>query len=575
MLNARLYRAALLPALAAAIVMMFSVVTRPEGVRSEIPADGFEGDDAALIAQQLLAVAPQREPGSAGDETAADFVAKRFRQIEGGEVIEQRFEGDFEGEEVELRNVVLVLAGVSDSQVVVTAPRDCAEGTCAASSAAATAALLELAANFDGTRHRKTLVLASTDGSTAGAEGARELAGGLTAAPVEGVIALSVLGPREPRDPFVLPWSTGPESTSAGLLDSARVAVETEVGTEVSEPGIVESLFRLALPSGLGESAALVSEGLDAVGISAAGERPGGVATEEGAPPATVLEEFGRSALSLVLALDATTEPLEHGPEAQVPLAGKLIPGWAVALLVLTLLVPVAVVSADGLARASRRREPVLITLAWILSRSLPFAAALALAYLMTILTLVPDPAFPYDPDRFEPGLGGVAAMAAVAAAFCLGLIGVRRLKLPAEAHEGVAAALGAVLSAGVLAVWAVNAYLALLLVPAVHLWVAGALAEVRRGPAAPLVAALGGLALPAAALADLAGRLGVIWELPWQLLLMVTGGHAGLLAALLGCVLGGCLLSLVELAVAPGAATRRDAPVPGGPAVDAYATTK
>ena len=258
MLQPRLYRAGLLLALAAAVVLMFSVVSRPPPLRSDVAADAFDGVQAAGLDRQLLAVAPNREPGSRGDDAAADFVAERFRAIQGGSVSEQRFSGGFDGNDVQMRNVSLVLPGLSERRIVIVAPRDCAAGPCAVSSGAATAALLELASDFDGARHSKTLVFVSTDGSVAGAAGAKLLAGELQDTPAEAVIVLSQPGSGLGRRPFVVPWSAGPQSASIQLVQSARAAVGSEVGGDPLALSTFPSLFRLAIPSGLQEQAVLI-----------------------------------------------------------------------------------------------------------------------------------------------------------------------------------------------------------------------------------------------------------------------------------------------------------------------------
>ena len=115
MLSWPLYRLALLPALAAALVLLFSVVSRPEALRTDFAADSFDGARAAALARELQRLAPDRSPGGAGDTAAADFVRSHFRAVEGGEVSEQRF-GD------SLRNVTLVIPGESSERIVIAAP---------------------------------------------------------------------------------------------------------------------------------------------------------------------------------------------------------------------------------------------------------------------------------------------------------------------------------------------------------------------------------------------------------------------------------------------------------------------
>jgi hypothetical protein len=558
MLELRLYRAGLLLALAAAVVLMFSVVSRPAPLRSDVAADAFDGERAAALDHQLLAEAYDRQPGSKGDAAAADFVAKRFRAIEGGSVSEQQFEAGFDGEDTQMRNVSLVLPGLSDRRIVVVAPRDCDGGPCAVSSGAATAALLELAADFDGARHSKTLAFVSTDGSVAGAAGAEMLAGELGQVPTEAVVVLSQPGSGLGRRPFVVPWSAGPQSASIQLLESARTAVSSELGGEPLDLGTFSSLFHLAIPSGLQEQAVLIEHGIDSIGISSAGDRPLPRSQDKLASlDPSALEGFGRATLSLMFALDSLSEPLDHGPDAYLPLAGKLIPGWALALLALALLVPVGLVSIDGLASASRANEPVLRTLLWTLGGAIPFLTVLVLAYLMSLLGLIARPAFPFDPQSHSLGVGAALVLVALVAAFVLSVVASRRLTPPPAADEALTPAIGLVIFVTTAAIWLADPYLALLLVPTAHLWLAAALPEVRRATVLALIALLLGIVLPVVAIGYLGSSLGVGWAVPWQLVLMFTGGHFGLLQSIALCALGGCLITIVELSL------RRREPAP------------
>ena len=95
------------------------------------------------MARQIVDTAPDRTPGSEGDAAIADFVARasRGRRRPG---LRTELHRQLEGDDVELRNVILTLPGESARSVVVLAARDSAGGPGAASSAAATATLLEL-----------------------------------------------------------------------------------------------------------------------------------------------------------------------------------------------------------------------------------------------------------------------------------------------------------------------------------------------------------------------------------------------------------------------------------------------
>jgi hypothetical protein len=563
MLEPRLYRVGLLLALAAAVVLMFSVVSRPPPLRSDVAADAFDGGQAAAVDRQLLALAPDRKPGSKGDAAAAKFVAERFRAIQGGSVSRQHFSGSFDGQDVEMQNVSLVLPGLSDRRIVVVAPRDCDGGPCAVSSGAATAALLQLASNFDGARHSKTLQFVSTDGSVAGAAGAKLLAGQLQDASAEAVVVISQPGSGLGRRPFVVPWSAGPQSASMQLVQSARAAVGSELGGDPLSLRTFSSLLHLAIPSGLMEQGVLIEGGADAIGISSAGDRPLPPSQDGlGSLDPEALGGFGRASLSLIFALDSLPNPLQHGPHAYLPLAGKLLPGWALALLAAALLVPVGLVSIDGLARASRANEPVLRTLLWALGRSIPFLAVLVLAYAMSLFGLIARPAFPFDPQSNSFGVGPALAMAALAAAFVSAVVATRQLSSPA-AEEALTPAIGLVIFVSIAIVWLVNPYLALLLVPTAHLWLAAALRELRAQFALMLVALVLGMVVPLLAIGYLGSALGVGWAVPWQLVLMFTGGHFGLPLAIALCALGGCLIAIVELATRDRVSGPRERPSP------------
>lgn len=556
MIDPRIYRAGFLPALVCLVIVMFSVQPLPEPLEASVTTAGFEPGAAARAARQIAALAPERPPGSEGDNAAADLVAERLGAIGGAELSEQPFEGSFDGGDVELRNLIVVLPGESERQIVLMARRDSADGVGLASSAAATGALIEIAESFGGARHSKTLVFVSTSGGSDGAQGAREFVESYPDRElVEAAIVLDAPAASDPEPPFVLPWSSGDQSTSIQLTLTADLAIDEQTDDDAGGgEGLLGGLARLALPSALGEQGVLIADGLDAVALSSTGERP--------LPPArdgldslsvVTLGEFGGAALSLLVTLDTVTEPLEHGPGTYVSFSGNLIPGWSIALLAIALVLPAALAAVDAMARAWRRGEGRPRDLAWILSRAAPFFATLLLAYLLAISGLAPRPAFPYDPGRFGVGWRAAAVLVCLVVALVLAWIAIRPLRVPAgSGREGLAAAIGVVLCACVTAVWLVNPYLALLLVPAAHVWLAaiGPGGRVHRAGIAVAVAAA--LVLPLIAALDLAGRLEVGLTVPWHLLLMVTGGQIPFAAAVVGCLIAGALVALVAAALAP-----------------------
>jgi hypothetical protein len=561
MVDLRLYRIAFIPALAALVALLFSLEGRPDPLRSLTAPATFERAAAVHDARRIIAAAPNRSPGSAGDERAAAMVARSFRSVGTGQVLEQRF-----GAGGRLRNVILRLPGTSSDQVVLIAPRDTAAPPGAASSAAATGILEELAANLAAAQHTKTLILVSTDGSSTGASGAAALASGyLDPDAVAGIVALEQPGAADLRQPLVLDSSTGARSTSAQLVRSAELSLATQAQLHSHRPGPFGQLAALALPAGLGEQAILIERGFDAVGLSAAGEAPLPASRDRVSDlSAATVGGFGRAAFDLVSALDAAPGTPVHGPAAYLEVGGNLVPGWALATLAIALLLPALVAAVDAVARASRRGELALAA-RWAAVRPLPVLAALVALYALALAGIVPRPPFPFDPQRYGLGAGELLCLALLAT--CAGAawwrLGRNRMRARL-APQAAAAALGLGATAATAIIWIANAYLALLLVPLAHLWILHASPR-RRGGRLLAAAAIAVAALPLLLGAvSVAGRLGLDGAVAWQLVIAVGDGGIAVPIALAGAVLAGSLGALVVLAGAgaeagpPGPAPRR-----------------
>ena len=96
-----------------------------------------------------------------------------------------------------------------------------------------------------------------------------------------------------------------------------------------------------------------------------------------------------------------------------------------------------------------------------------------------------------------------------------------------------------------------INPYLALLLVPAAHSWLAAVGPAGTARAAGAAIAVGGSLVLPLVAVADLAGRLEVGVTVPWHLLLMVVGGQLGFVLSVLACLIAGGLVGVIAAALA------------------------
>lgn len=564
MTSLRIYRAGFAPALVAVIVLLFALAAPPDPLPAVVAPAEFDDVAAARIARQIVDSAPDRTPGSEGDAATADMVQREFQQVTEGEVAEQRFSGQWRGEDVELRNVILTLPGESARSVVIMAPRDSASVPGAASSAASTAMLLELVNEIRSQTHTKTLVFVSTDASVDGALGAREFAQHYPQrGEIDAVIDLWQPGSANPRPPFVLDASDGPQSPSAQLVRTAARDLSDQTSYRATGEGLWSELTGLALPSGLSEQAVLIENGLDAVGLSSAGERPLTAVQDQPAnfSPST-LGDFGRTALVLAATIDAATSAPTHGPGTYVTLAGNLVPGWALALLALALLFPAAIASADSIRRAAHAHARVGWALTWAASRAMPLLAALLLFYFFALVGIVARPEFPFDPNLFGVGVGQIVIMVLLALVVGGGYYAIRGWRVPAALPGAVAApALGLVAVGAVFIAWLANPYLGLLLVPVAHVWITCAL---RRGPLPwPLVlgAAVVSLLPIAAAIDHTSGAMALGSDAPWLLLLMVGDGQLGFVMILALCLLIGSLVGLVALSVRGARPLAEEAP--------------
>ena len=552
MFDPRIYRAAMLPAVAAFVLLMFSLEPTPAALPAPVATPTFEGDAAARTARTIVELAPEREPGSPGDEDVGDLVRERFSAIEGGEVAVQDFEASHDGEDVTLRNVVLTLPGNSERTLLVIAHRDSDSGPGTASSAAATAELLTLAEALGRSDREGTLIFASTDGGSIGAIGARELVENLPRAEaIDAALVIAQPGPQDPRPPFVVASGLDPESPSPQLVRTARAATASRYGERDDEPGTWASLSRLAVPAGLGEQAVLRDEGLEALAISGAGERQLPV-EDDTTVSAEAMAASGTAMMDLILTLDEAERPPAEGPAEYVRLGDNLIPGWTLSLLAIALIIPALLAAADTWLRELRADWRTRRTLPWAAERALIPLAGLLLVYALGLIGLLPDPGFPYDPAQFEPGAEAPIAFVAIAGSFALAALLIRPLRIPLDSEpHTLAAAAGLITGVAILALWLLNPYLALLLAPAAHVWLLPARAS---GP--PRAAVVAGVAiatlLPAvAAFATVSGQLDLGLAAPWHLLLMIVGGQLGLLECLLWCATLGGLIACVSAATA------------------------
>jgi len=544
----RIYRAALLPALLAVLVAMFSVESRPAPLPRGLPADGLFDPSRVLEEAEKMTAARGEEGGDSAGTASPRRVAESLAT--------SGFESSIDNFEVgdrKLANVSGRRAGTvaSESQIVVVANRSGAGPGGAAAGAADTAALLELGRALEGRASRRTVTLVSLDGARLDEAGARRLAETLDPRRVEAVLAISGLGARGDLEAPIVPWSNGPTRASPRLARTAGDAVRQELGTLPGQEILPGQLLRLAFPLGIGAQGVFLDHRIQAIRFSGSGELP---AAENSVPELDRrrLGALGSAVLRTVSALDGRGLASDESPGAYLIGARQLVPGWSLALVAIALLVPAVVTVADGFARVGRRRRGVGAWILWVFAGALPFAAVYGLLRLLDLVGLVPGFGVAGPPSAEPPTGWSLVLLAAIVLGLALTwLFGrrklVRRLHgLSRASDPGAGAAVALVVCVCVLALWSVNPLAALFLVPAVHLWSG---ASVAAGARPGLVLAMAGLVLPLAA--------GVFWlhrlslgplEGLWYAALLVAGGQVEPLGALLGCLLLGAFLSLLAV---------------------------
>jgi hypothetical protein len=257
-----------------------------------------------------------------------------------------------------------------------------------------------------------------------------------------------------------------------------------------------------------------------------------------------------------------------------VVLQRKTLPAWAVQLVLGALLFAPLLVAVDGLARARRRRLHPGRGVLWTLSCALPFLAGAAFAYLLGALGILrAAPPTPVAPGALPFDGGAAAALVSVLLVFALAWLQwhafVRRRRWSARPDPEVAGlSMLLVLLAAAIVVWAVDPFAALLLIPALHIWLLLAAPELRPRPLAALGLVAAGLLPLALLIIFYAHQLGLgPATITWAALLLVAGGHVGLPAAIVWCVGLGCAAVAVMLSVT-------EPPPPRGPSTDDFEIT-
>jgi hypothetical protein len=523
-----------------------------------LPAS-FDGTSAVALASELSRLYPDRAPGSAGAVGAAQWVRDQLTPY-GLHVDPDRFRAELPGlGERTLVNQVVTVPGRSPDEIVMLAHRDDdGSGPGANNNASGIAALILLARSYGATPGARavspqhTLVFVATDGGAFGNLGARRFAESHPGRIVDAVSLDSLASSGRPRLALV---GNEPRLASPGFVETAAQRVVEQAGRRPQHPGALAQLVDLGFPFTLHEQGPLLARGIPTLTLTSGGERPPDAFTDQPEQLNRVrLAELGRAAQQLLRWLDAGAE-LAPGTARYVYFGPRVLPGWAIELVLLAALLPFLVSTVDLFARCRRRHIPLTPALRSYRSRVGFWLWAAIVFEVFALIGVWPSaPAVPLPPDVSPATNWPVIGVLALALLVGIGwLVGRGRLapRGPVSATEELAGATASLLALAVVAllVVATNPFALLFLLPSLHFWLW--LPHVRRHPIWTRLAVLAaGFLGPLLLLGSFAFRYGLGLDTPWYLAELVATGYVKLAAVAIAVAWLGAAGQMTALAV-------------------------
>lgn len=563
MFDPRIYRTGLVVVALAALVLAFSFDNQQGALSSRLAPDAFNGNNVYASMMKLAEQYPDRSPGTSGDDDVASAVSRKLTQF-GFAPSTDTFSARTPSGERTLENVVGVRPGMQSGSVVIVAHRDgsgssskaALSGTEAALSGTAT--LIELARDLEGETLHRTVVLASTSGSqgTAGAIRLAQKLGG----PIDAVIVLGDLASSHVRQPIVVPWAQGQQVAPSMLRNTIAAALNQQAGLHSGGTSLFGQFAHLAFPLTLTEQGPFGARGIPAVLLSLSGER--GPAADAAISSADTLTSVGQAVLSAVSALNGGQTVPAASP--YVLFDNKVVPGWAISVFVLALVIPVLLTTIDGFARALRRGYRVWRWVLVVLLAAVPFAlGVLVILGARLVGTLAVAPPGPVGPEVVPIHTSGVVVMVIAAAVALLSALALAPMAVRFAAGSGrsrdlegsvggATAAVLLVMCAVTIAIWLHDPFAAALVVPALHLWLLALNGDVRMPLAARLLLMLLGLVPIAAVVVYYGATLGFgPLAIAWAAVLLIAGHVVTPLQVLPWTVVLGCVLTAGGIVVA------------------------
>jgi hypothetical protein len=556
-INARLYRVSFAVVALALVVLAFSIV-RPTALPPPALPPNFDGPATRTLATDLAGRYPDRSPGSSGSLAAAGWFRDQMRQYD-LPVHSDTWRARVPGlGTVRLQNLWAVAAGQSRQAIVVMAHRDdTGAGPGANDNATGTAALVELARGYaltaapGGTRSGHTIVFLSTDAGAFGGLGALRFARHPPFRVVAAIDLDAIGGRGRPRLEIA---GDSPRSPAASLVETAAQRIQEQTGVEPGHAGVVAQLIDLGFPFTLYGQGPFVARGIPSITLTTAGARPPESFTDRTTALSTArIGGIGRAAQQLVGSLDQGLE-LAQGTTTFVWAGDRFVRGWAIELLLFTLLLPYLVAVVDLFAHCRRRRIALLPAARSLRSRVGAWLFAGLAFYVLRLLGAWPTgPARPPSPASPIAGDWPALALIALALIAFAGWLVARQRLVPRRRitpEERLAGQTAALIGLGVVAllVLATNPYALIFFVPALHAWLW--LPQVRslRAPVTPILLAVGALG-PLAIVLSLGSRFGLGLDAPWYLAELVSLGYVHVPAVAITLAGTACAAQLVAVA--------------------------
>ena len=501
----------------------------------------FDGGNALKDVGTLTESYAKRVAGSDADSRTALWISERLK-ILGLEPHFDSFVASIEGKDTPLQNVWAVSKGTDGSTtdvILLVAHRDSPPQSVqgADDNASGIASLLELARVFALQTHARSFVFLWSDGDAYGSLGSRDFAARHTDLNIRAGIALEQTGLAKADSIVLNGWSASARVAPPWIWALANSAGKTEAKLVTPLPNFITQSLRLAVPIGGGSQAPLVAAGIPAITLSAGGSAPPAELDTLTTVSSQTLRRLGRAAERMVTSIDAVVTELPRSSSSVFFSRSRAMPGIALELALLVLLVPPAMVALDLLAAARRRRTR--LGPAWMLYilRFAPWFAMLLLVYIANLLSLLPsnpgaaippDALMAHSPRYVRAFLLLALLITAALYAHAIERRLIRRVGVPAENTVTVVHVV--LLAVAVLALL-VDPFSLIIVLPAAVLWPLA-----RSGPwPVSRLPAWGGLAALAAALIYFGFHVDLGWSAWWYFFLLIENRTVPVGVAVLG----------------------------------------